>query len=259
MIRNVHLEGDAFFWPAGSVGILLVHGFTATTAEVRQLAHRLHQRDYTIAAPLLPGHGTKPDDLNRIHWLDWVDAAEDVYRRLMKYCDDVFVGGESTGALVSLYLASQHPEIAGILTYAPALMLTYTWLQHIQVRLAAPWIPSIRKSNWIPHPLWQGYDVLPLKGALQLFRLQKEILDRLPDIHQPILVVQGCLDDTVHPSVSDLISRSVRSSLKEVHWMEKTGHLVILDQELDQVAEITLAFIHRSLAATLSKQFRLIR
>lgn len=250
MIRHDHLEGDAFYWSSGPVGILLVHGFTATTAEVRPLASKLYHHGFTVAAPLLPGHGTKPEDLNRVHWQDWVNAAEGVYRRLEDYCDHVLVGGESAGALISLYLASQHPEAAGVLTYAPALMLTYTLLERIQLHLAAPFIASMRKSNWTPHPLWKGYEVNPLKGALQLFRLQNEIRVRLPDIHQPVLVIQGGLDDTVHPDVSDLISRSVSSSLVETHWMEKTGHLVILDRELDQVAEITLSFIHNCLAVT---------
>lgn len=248
-MRHAHLEGKAFFWPSGPVGILLVHGFTATTAEVRPLARKLHQQGYTVAAPLLPGHGTKPDDLNRVHWRDWVRAAKDVYRRLAQSCDDVFVGGESTGALVSLYIASQHPETAGVFAYAPALQLTYTWLQRVQLHMAAQLIRSIRKANWTPHPLWQGYEVYPLKGALQLLQLQKEVLARLPDLHQPILIVQGRLDKTVHPDVSELISRSVSSSLVESHWMENTGHLVCLDRELDQVVDITLSFIDRSLAA----------
>lgn len=248
MIRHTHLEGDAFLWSSGPAGILLVHGFTATTAEVRPLARKLHHQGFTVAAPLLPGHGTRPEDLNRVRWQDWVSAAEAVYRRLRDYCDHIFVGGESTGALISLYLASEHSGSAGILTYAPALRLTNTMLERMQIHLAAPFIASVRKSNWTPHQLWQGYEVIPLKGALQLFRLQNMVRARLPQIHQPVLIIQGRLDDTVHPDVPDLISRSVSSSIIESHWMEKTGHLVILDRELDLVTKITLAFIHRCLA-----------
>jgi carboxylesterase len=248
MIRHAQLKGEAFFWPSGPVGILLVHGFTATTAEVRPLACKLHQHGYTVAAPLLPGHGTRPDDLNQVRWQDWASAAQNEYQRLTAFCEQVFVGGESSGALLSLYMASQHPKIAGILAYAPALKLTYTWLQRIQLRLAAPFIASVRKSNWTPHPLWQGYGVLPLKGGLEFFKLQRETLGRLPNIRQPILIVLGRLDKTVHPGVSILVAGSTGSSATEIHWMEETGHLVILDQEREQVAEITLAFIDRCLA-----------
>jgi hypothetical protein len=31
MIHNPHLEGDAFFWEGGPVGVLLLHGYTAST------------------------------------------------------------------------------------------------------------------------------------------------------------------------------------------------------------------------------------
>ena len=35
----------------------------------------------------------------------------------------MIIGGESMGALLALYLASEHPEAAAILAYAPALKL----------------------------------------------------------------------------------------------------------------------------------------
>jgi len=38
VIKNPHLEGSPFFWEAGPIGILLAHGFSAITAEVRPLA-----------------------------------------------------------------------------------------------------------------------------------------------------------------------------------------------------------------------------
>ena len=34
---NPHMDGSSFFFPGGPVGILLIHGFTATTVEVRAL------------------------------------------------------------------------------------------------------------------------------------------------------------------------------------------------------------------------------
>ena len=42
-LHNPHLEGGPFFWEAGPVGVLLLHGYTATTAEMRPLAKRLHE------------------------------------------------------------------------------------------------------------------------------------------------------------------------------------------------------------------------
>ena len=62
-MKNPQLDGEDFFVQGNSTGILLIHGFTATTTEVRLLAENLHHVGFTVAGPLLPGHGTHPEDL----------------------------------------------------------------------------------------------------------------------------------------------------------------------------------------------------
>ena len=78
-------------------------------------------------------------------------------------------------------------------------------------------------------------------------RLQRETRRRLPLIRRPLLVVQGRLDRGVHASVPEFLKNSVASSVCEVHWMEKSGHCVILDQEWEQVAKLTLEFLQKVL------------
>ena len=66
-ILNPELEGGSFFWKGGETGVLLLHGLTATTAEVRPLAKRLLNEGYTVSGMLLPGHGTTPENLSHTH------------------------------------------------------------------------------------------------------------------------------------------------------------------------------------------------
>ncbi len=247
MIVNPNLVGNPFHWEAGKIGILLCHGFTATTAEVRPLAEILYARGYTISAPLLPGHFTTPGDLNKVTWQDWVNAVDKCYHNLAVQCQQVFVGGESTGALLALYLASKHSEISGILAYAPVLRLNISLPQKILLRLCSPFIPSIRKKDPHGNQRWQGYAVNPLKGVNQLIRLQNEVTRNLYRITQPTLIVQGCLDETVHPESPKLIADLVNSNEVEIHWMEKSSHVVILDSELEEIAHITQQFIVNSM------------
>jgi carboxylesterase len=140
VLRNPHLEGSTFLWGAGSIGVLLCHGFTATTAEVRPLAQALHAHGYTVAGPLLPGHGTTAPDCNRYTWQDWYASIEQMYLQLAGSCQKVVVGGESTGALLTLNLAVNYPEIAGILCYAPALRLNNGPIINILLPLFSPFI-----------------------------------------------------------------------------------------------------------------------
>jgi carboxylesterase len=249
---NPHLEGEAFFWEGGPVGVLLMHGFTATTAEVRLLGRFLHEHGFTVAGPLLPGHGTTPQDCNRFQWKDWAAAAESAYRQLTSRCDNVFIGGESLGGLLALYLASGHPQAAGVLTYAPALKITNV-LAPIVAPLLAPFIRYAPKSS--PEPSisddrWQGYPVNPSRAVIQLFRLQRVVRRRLPAIRQPILILQGRLDKTVHPGVPETIYRAVQSKVKEIHWLEQSHHCVIIDGEWEQAARLTLDFIGQVVGTT---------
>jgi carboxylesterase len=247
--QNRHLDGSPFTLTGGPTGVLLIHGFTATTSEVRTLANLLHARGYTISAPLLPGHNTQWQDLNRVRWQDWAAEVERAYLALRGACERVFVGGESTGGLLALFLACEHPEAQGILAYAPALRLAAPRFDQFRLRLAAPFVPNVPKGSIDVETSWSGYTVNPLKGAVQLLNLQRVVRQRLHEIHQPLLVVQGRLDTTVHPGVPAELEHGVSSAIKEVYWMEKSSHVVIIDQEIDQVAEITERFMLRAMAA----------
>ena len=246
---NPELEGDAFFWKGGDKGILLIHGLTATTAEVRPLAKRFHDEGFTVSAVLLPGHGTTPEELNQTQRKEWIAVCEKAYSELREKCSSVIVGGESTGAILTLHLASEHPEIKALLLFAPAMRLSASFLKTLFLIAVSSFVFAIPKkfendTSSIP---WQGYKVNPLKAGVQLLKLQRETEKRLPRIYQPTLIIQASLDNTVDLKSGDMISRGIQSAVRESHWMEKSNHVVILDNELEEVTTITLEFVKKIL------------
>jgi carboxylesterase len=246
---NPHLEGSAFLWEGGPVGVLLSHGYTATTAEVRLLGRFLHERGYTVSGPLLPGHGATPREMNRCRRQEWVAAFEDAYQHLAARCERVFVGGESMGGLLALHLASQHPEIVGVMAYAAALKLPAR-ADLLLLPILSLFIPTLEKGESPPSaadPRWQGYPVNPLHAVTQLLKLQTEVRARLHRINQPILIVQGRLDTAVDATAPELIYGGVSSTDKSLHWFEHSTHCVLLDQEWEDAAALTLAFMERAL------------
>jgi carboxylesterase len=249
VFRNPQLDGTPFYWEAGPVGVLLCHGFTATTTEVRLLAHSLHAQGYTVAAPLLPGHGTSPEDCNRHTWQDWLSAADQTYVQLASRCRAIVVGGESAGALLALQLAYKYQFTGAILCYSPALRLKLSPGNAFLLSLLVPFIAFVPKSPARDDNPWKGYTVNPLKGARELLRLQEATYPLLPHLHQPILVMQGKLDPTVHPSAPQVVYDRVSSPVKELHWLENSTHCVILDKERHLAAQLTLNFLSRVLTA----------
>jgi len=245
VLLNPELEGGSFFWKGGETGVLLLHGLTATTAEVRPLAKCLLNEGYTVSGILIPGHGTTPENLSQTHRRDWIKASLEAYNEIKRECSSVIVGGESAGALLALRLASDNPEIKGLLLYAPAMRLAVSFFKIVLLVMLSPFLFSVKKKfpkdrEGLP---WQGYKVNPLRTGVQLLKLQWEIKQRLCRIYQPILLIQGTLDETVDLNSGDIILRGVQSAVKEFYWMEKSGHVVILEKQFEKVLQTTIGFI----------------
>jgi carboxylesterase len=243
-VFNAEYDGTGFTLEGSSTGLLLFHGFTATTLEVRGLAEEINTRlGWTVSAPLLPGHGTSPVDLSRTHFGDWLLAAESAYSQLKLKSKSVFLGGESMGGLLSLYLAAKHPEVMGLLIYAPALitpgMQSAKCLRHF--------IFGSNKKNLsatLPGFLpWQGYRINPLKAVVELGKLQDEVKNHLPEIHQPILIFQGKQDKTIDPRSSSNINNSVSSKNKELIELDNCGHCILLDVQHASVFQKSASFL----------------
>jgi len=249
-LHNPHLDGDPFELEAGPNAVLLIHGLTATPNEVRRLGRSLHRAGFTVSAPLLPGHGETPEALNQTRWQDWYVAVESVYQRLHARCERVFVGGESTGALLGLLLAARHPEAAGVLAYAPALIIPLSPLAGLALPLLAQFVASRPKSDLEGDLTWQGYRVNPIKAVVQLRKLQAVVRGALPQVTQPLLVMQGRLDATIDPRSAEEVYQGVRSEVKALHWLEQSGHCLLLDKEAPQVTLATLYFLYKAAAST---------
>lgn len=247
-LQNPQLDGAAFYFPGGPTGVLLFHGFGATPVEVRWLGTTLHQHGYTVSGPQLPGHGTTVQEINRCHWRDWVQHAERAYQDLAARCARVFVGGESMGGLLTLYLGSEHPEIAGLLAFAPALRIANRWAN--LAPLLKPFVKQLAKKrggdpNSVVNQRWQGYTVTPVPALAQLLALQPQVRRRLPRVTQPLLVLQGRRDTTLDPNGAQEIVDRVGSADKTLVWLDQSTHCLLLDVERETAAERTLAFMQR--------------
>lgn len=244
--RMIHpeLDGNSIYLSSGRQGVLLLHGFTATTVEVRPMAEALFASGYSVSAPLMPGHGVNPEEMNQISWKDWVGSAEAACLELSARCEQVVVMGESMGGLLALNLAAHHPELNGVVLFAPALSINGLAKSRI-----ARWFVKTTPKKYLAEGAsteifpWQGYSVVPVGGAAQLFALQKETKKILGKIQKPALIFQGRKDRTINPHSSEWVLQGIASRDKELIDLEKSGHCILLDCEFDAVKLRTLQFL----------------
>jgi carboxylesterase len=241
MPQPAHLDPSAFEAAGDRVGVLLIHGYTGSVAEMRPMGAYLADRGLTVRCPLLPGHGTDPKDLTRIGWQEWVDEVETALHELQARCDTVFVGGLSLGSLLTLWLGAKHPDIAGLIAMAPAIsvqnrLMPATLLLRYLFRYN-PLGPMGEDDLSDPQAVERGwcYDETPLWGASQVYLLQREVRRALPQIRQPILIVQGRRDRHLDPEAAQMLHDSVASTDRTVIWLEHSGHNLLIDGERESV------------------------
>lgn len=235
--QHPELDGTAFFLEGDTnknAGMLFVHGFTATTVEVRQIASFFYKQGFTVAAPLLPGHGTTPADMNKKRMNDWIAAVENTYQELSKRVSNIYVFGESMGALLSLNLASTHSEVKKLFLFSPALRIDGLW----QSLFIWPFIQYVFKKNTDGQMLWQGYNVVPLRAGAQLFKLQKKTKKLLKFIKTDCAIFQGKKDKTINPLGTIETYNLLGSENKELIWLEESSHCILLDKELPTVLQM---------------------
>jgi carboxylesterase len=237
--QHPDLDGSTFFWPGNSTGILLTHGFTATSVEVRQMAKYLSEKGFTVGGPLLPGHGKTVKDMNQVAWQDWVAAVDELYAELSTKCKKVFVIGESMGALLSMVMTMRHPDIAGAMLFAPAMKVPQLAISEF----IWPFKEYAFKKNVDESMEWQGFNVVPLRAASQLVKLQRYVKKNIHLIKVPTLVFQGQLDQSIDPISSVLVLEGISSVEKELIWLEESSHCILLDKQLPDVEKICYEFI----------------
>jgi carboxylesterase len=243
MPQPEHLDPSAFAADGGPVGVLLLHGYTGSVAETRPMGQYLAAQGLSVRCPLLPGHGTTPDELTRISWQDWVEEAESALSELRSRCRTLFVGGLSPGALLALWLGVEHPELAGLVLMAPAVKFRNRLLPlALLLRYVLKYDPGggVGDEDLIDpqaiERIW-CYDETPLWGAAEVYLLQRQVRKALPEIRQPVLIFQGRHDAQLPPQAAQMVYDRVGSSDKTLVWLDHSGHNLLVDGERESVWE----------------------
>jgi len=236
---------NPFFYLGNKTGILLIHGFTGSPAELRPLGIFLRNLGYTVYAPLLAGHGTTPEDLKETTWQDWWESVLGGYERLeSQEMEQIFVVGHSMGGLLSLYLATQR-SVAGVVSLCAPIWLKDWRATFVPVlRYLIPYHQRSKKEAHIESQL-VPYERTPLVSIEELKKLMKTVKALIPQVEVPTLVVQAKHDETISAKSANYIYEHLASKEKALSWYEHSSHMITVDKERERLFEEIEAFIQR--------------
>ncbi len=227
-------DAGPIFIDQGEVGLLFLHGFTGTAFEGRDFANYFAEKGYGVWVPLLPGHGTTPEDLNGIDYQIWIKTAEHYYQEMCRKYATVYVCGQSMGGALALHLAANYP-VKAVVTMACAIIMK-DWRLSL-LPLAKRFIeyqhksrgPNVsEKSRKTEIPTYHKYSISSLQEFLKLIGFVKT---ELPRVECPALIVHSRKDHTITYDNLPYIMAHISSPRKESLTLEKSYHLISLDRE----------------------------
>jgi carboxylesterase len=235
---------EPFSAAGGPNGVLVVHGFTGNPGSMRGLAQAFAAAGFTVELPLLPGHGTSVDDMLQTTWADWSSAAEAAYSELAGRCEKVVVAGLSMGGTLTVWLASRHPEIAGIVCVNPAVeppAESFVEMMQGMADTGAATIPGIGSDIAKPGISEGAYEGTPIAPLLSLLAAQADLAEHLADIRCPVLLFTSPQDHVVPPSSSDFLAARVAGPVERV-TCERSYHVATMDFDAEDIEQRSVDF-----------------
>ncbi|MGI5354769.1 alpha/beta hydrolase [Streptomyces sp. CA-252508] len=236
----------------GEVGVLLCHGFTGSPQSLRPWAEHLAERGLTVSLPLLPGHGTRWQDMQVTGWQDWYAEVDRELRSLRERCRQVFVFGLSMGGALALRLAAKHGDgVAGLVLVNPANKVHGIAAHALPVvRHLVPSRPGIASDIAKEGTEELAYTRVPLHAAHSMRRFFRLVDAELPQVTQPVLLLHSPQDHVVPPADSArILGRISSTDVKEI-LLEQSYHVATLDHDAERIFEESSAFVGRLAPST---------
>jgi len=233
------------------LGIVLVHGFLASPAELKTFGQRLAALGYPVIGVRLKGHGTSPWDLRERSWQDWLRSVRRGYEIMSHLSERICLVGFSTGGSLALHLAAEKPQgLAGVVAVSPAFRFrnrNFVFVPVIhRINRLTEWayvqegvMPF--RINESEHPE-TNYRHMPIRGLFELRRTTEELERRLPQVVCPVSILQGTEDPIIDPEGARLIHDRIGSAKKSLHMIPSRRH-GILKENVGNTQTLIISFL----------------
>lgn len=205
-------------------GILMIHGFTDSPYNFVDFAHYLADQGFLVRTVVLPGHGTKPEDMLPVNFKDWDRLVDEQTRLLAQDVSEVYLAGFSTGANLAVHEAYENTKVQGLILISPALSVRTSLVHFVPfVHLFMDWLRTPEESSGGMTPF--RYRTVPLQ-ALETF---KESMDSAilrvsgAPYDKPVLVFMAEHDSIVNTQeLLPLMQKQFTSSASRFVWYGDT-------------------------------------
>lgn len=231
-----------FFFEEGKRAVLLLHGFTGNSSDVRQLGRFLQRKGYTSYAPHYEGHAAPPEEILKSSPYVWYKDVLDGYEFLAQHgYDEIAVAGLSLGGVFALKL-SLNRSVKGIVTMCAPM---YIKTEGNMYQGVLDYARQFKK--------YEGKDEATIESEMAVFHptetlkelqeVLRGVRERVDEVIDPILVIQAEQDNMINPDSANVIYNEVMSDEKRISWYKNSGHVITIDKEKEAVFEDVYQFL----------------
>jgi carboxylesterase len=233
-----------FFFEGGKRAVLMLHGFTGSSADVRMMGRFLQKKGYTCHAPQYKGHAVPPEELVHTGPDDWWEDVIGGYNHLKeKGYDEIAVVGLSLGGVFSLKLATEQPVKAVVPMCAPMYIKSEEVMYKGVCEYAEEYKKREQKSPETIEQEMEEFKKTPMNTLKALQELLKSVRNSVDLVYAPTFVVQARHDEMINTDSANIIYNEVESEKKDLKWYENSTHVITLDKEKEQLHEDVYAFL----------------
>ena len=235
-----------FTFEGGDRAVLLLHGFTGNSADVRMLGRFLEKKGYTCHAPIFKGHGVPPEELVHTGPEDWWQDVMEAYQLLKdKGFEKIAVVGLSLGGVFSLKLGYTVPVLGVVPMCAPMYIKSEETMYQGILAYAREYKNREQKSPEQIEQEMLEFQKTPMNTLKALQQLIADVRNNVDMIYAPTFVVQARHDEMINTDSANIIYNGVESTLKDIKWYEDSTHVITLDKQRDELHEDVYNFLEQ--------------
>ena len=241
----------------GPLGVVLVHGFLASPAELRGLGKALRELGVPVLGVRLAGHGTSPYDLNERTAEDWLDSIARAQRIMNGLACAHILVGFSTGASLCAIRAEQPSfGLQGVVAVNPAAGFHDPRMD---------FVPTMSKANTVIGALTGteglmpfrpndsenpniNYASIPIHSLAEVAGVAERVHAIAPRIGVPLRMIQSTRDPVVDPSAARRLADAMPSELVEFRTVESDLHGIVYSN-VGETWSLIQSFVERHLTA----------
>lgn len=244
------VAGQPFFFTGSRKGVVLLHSYTSSSADVRLLGRDLQRAGYTVYAPVFTGHGHDPltvlQEGNPAEW--WNDTQVAIRRLRDAGINQIAIFGLSLGGLLATKALENDSELLGGGVFASPVT---TWGQsnvpQFFPKLAADFYQRMGLDQAAIQQKITEIDQLLPQQLTDIQAMTKEIDARLSQIHGSFFIAQGGQDEMIDPQSGQQLATTLTQQgvTVDYHYYPTASHVLTVNSARRQLTSDVKRYLNQ--------------